>query len=64
MKSNIALDAELPWYGLQATVEYEYTKQKDGIFYTNENLGDPTGVFADGRVSYYEDPLDYVRQAC
>ena len=25
LKSNIALDAELPWYGLQATVEYEYT---------------------------------------
>lgn len=58
LKSNIALDAELPWYGLQATVEYEYTKQQDGIFYRNLNLGEATGFLPDGRVSYRSDPLD------
>ncbi len=57
VKSNIALDAELPWYGLQASVEYEYTKQQNGIFYTNLNLGNPTGTLPDGRLSYYENPL-------
>ncbi|MCF6317765.1 MAG: carboxypeptidase regulatory-like domain-containing protein [Proteobacteria bacterium] len=57
LKSNIALDAELPWYGLQATFEYEYTKQQNAIFYRNLNLGDPTGTLPDGRLSYYADPL-------
>ncbi len=59
IKSNIALDAELPWYGLQASFEYEYTKQKDGIFYRNINLGAPTGTLPDGRLSYYADPLTF-----
>jgi hypothetical protein len=58
IKSNIALDAELPWYGLQATFEYEYTKQQNGIFYRNLNIGTPTGTLPDGRESYYADPLN------
>ena len=57
LKSNLAFDAELPWYGLQATVEYEYTQQRNGIFYKNLNLGEPTGFLPDGRVSYYADPM-------
>lgn len=57
VKSNIALDAELPWYGLQASIEYEYTQQKNGVFFQNLNLGDPTGVMPDGRNSYYADPI-------
>ncbi len=57
-KSNLAFDVELPWYGLQATIEHEYTKQQDGIFYRNLNLGAPTGVLPDGRISYRSDPLD------
>ncbi len=57
IKSNIALDAELPWYGLQATFEYEYTKQQNGIFYEHLNLGAPTGTLPDGRLAYFEDIL-------
>ena len=57
-KANLAFDVELPWYGLQATIEHEYTKQQDGIFYKNLNLGLPTGLLPDGRVSYRSDPLD------
>lgn len=59
LKSNIALDAELPWYGLQASVEFEYTKQQNGIFYEHLNLGAPTGTLPDGRLSYYTDPQDF-----
>ncbi len=58
VKSNIALDMELPWYGLIAGFEYEYTKQQDAIFYQHLNLGAPTGTLPDGRLSYYEDPLN------
>ena len=57
LKSNIAIDMELPWYGLEGGFEYEYTKQRDGIFYQHLNLGDPTGTLPDGRNSYYGDPL-------
>ena len=57
IKSNIALDAELPWYGLQASFEYEYSKQQNGIFYKHLNLGNPTGTLPDGRNSYYENPM-------
>jgi hypothetical protein len=56
VKTNIALDAELPWWGLEASFEYEYTKQKDGIFYQHLNLGTPTGTLPDGRLSYYGNP--------
>jgi hypothetical protein len=55
LKTNLALDAELPWYGLQATVEYEYTKQRNGLFYENLNLGDNNGTLPDGRLNYYSD---------
>ena len=57
LKTNLAFDAELPWFGLQGTVEYEYTKQQNGIFYRNINLGAPTGTLPDGRISYYADPM-------
>ena len=55
LKANLALDAELPWYGLQATVEYEYAKQRNGLFYENLNLGAPNGTLPDGRLNYYDD---------
>ncbi len=58
LKSNIAVDVELPWYGLIGSVELEYIKNNDAIFYQNLNLGAPTGVLPDGRLSYYEDPYN------
>ncbi len=59
LKSNIAVDAELPWYGLIGSVELEYIKAQDAIDYQHLNLGDPTGTLPDGRLSYYEDPLNF-----
>lgn len=58
LKSNLALDMELPWYGLVARMEYEYTQQRKSVFYQHLNLGTPTGTLPDGRNSYYSDPLD------
>ncbi|WP_395377584.1 TonB-dependent receptor domain-containing protein [Marinicella sp. W31] len=57
-KSNIALDAELPWFGLIASTEFEYIKKNEEIFYRHLNLGAPTGTLPDGRLSYKENPLD------
>lgn len=59
LKSNIALDVELPWYGLIASAELEYIKNQNAIFYQHLNLGDPTGTLPDGRLSYLRDPLDF-----
>lgn len=59
LKSNIALDAELPWWGLIASAELEYIKKQEEIFYQHLNLGRPTGTLPDGRLSYLRDPLDF-----
>ncbi|NVM76264.1 hypothetical protein FHW83_002059 [Duganella sp. SG902] len=52
-KSNIALDAELPWYGIVLGLEALKTDVKDGIYYRNLNLGKPTKIGSDGRELYY-----------
>nr|WP_307155843.1 TonB-dependent receptor [Duganella sp. Leaf126] len=52
-KSNIALEAELPWYGMVLGLEYLKVKNKDGIYYQNRNLGAPTKIGTDGRELYY-----------
>lgn len=59
LKSNIALDMELPWYGLIASTEFEYIKKQEEIFYQHLNLGAPTGTLPDGRLSYLRDPRDF-----
>ena len=52
-KANIALDHELPWYGLVFGAEFLKTKVNDGIYYQNYNLGAPTRIGSDGRQLYY-----------
>ncbi|MRW83432.1 Oar protein [Pseudoduganella sp. FT26W] len=52
-KSNLALDAELPWYNLVLGLEYLNTKAKDAIYYQNANLGVATKTGTDGRPLYY-----------
>ncbi|MFV0542170.1 MAG: TonB-dependent receptor domain-containing protein [Marinicella pacifica] len=58
LKSNIAVDVELPWYGLIASAELEYIKNRDAVLWQHLNLGEPTGTLPDGRFSYYEDPYN------
>ncbi|GAA4817422.1 Oar protein [Marinicella pacifica] len=59
LKSNIAVDVELPWYGLIASAELEYIKDRDAVHFQHLNLGDPTGTLPDGRLSYLRDPYDF-----
>ena len=52
-KANIALDHELPWYGMVFGAEFLRTKVRDGIYYQNYNLGAATATGTDGRPLYY-----------
>lgn len=51
-KSNLAVDVNLPWYGLKATAEADFLQVERGIYVKNINLK-PTGAVApDGRLLY------------
>ncbi len=61
-KMNLALDHELPWYGMTLSAEYLQTDARDAIYYRNLNIGAPTRTGTDGRALYYT-PQGY-NQAC
>ena len=52
-KANLAFETELPWYGLVAGAEVLYAHTKDGIFFQNLNLGQPTRIGVDGRQLFW-----------
>jgi hypothetical protein len=52
-KANLAVDYELPWYGLIAGAEIVETQVAEGIRYEKPNLGAPTGTAPDGRPLYW-----------
>ena len=52
-KLNLALDAELPWYGLVAGAEWLHTRTKQAIYYQHLNLGPVTRTGTDGRDLYF-----------
>lgn len=53
-KMNLALDKELPWYGLVAAAEWLHTEVDKGLFYQYLNLGPVTSTSpVDGREMYY-----------
>lgn len=52
-KMNLAYDLQLPWYGLEAGVEWLHTKTKQGLAYRHLNLGAPTGTGPDGRQLFW-----------
>lgn len=52
-KMNLAVDHELPWYGMTLSAEYLKTDARDAIYYRNLNIGAPTRTGTDGRALYY-----------
>jgi len=55
-KVSLGYDQELPWWGLVGTVEVQYLKNKDAVFYNALNIGEAQGQLADGRDSYWCTP--------
>ncbi len=55
-KAVLAVDRELPWWGMIGSVEYQHTKAKDAIFYQALNIGAPTGTLPDGRQQFWSAP--------
>jgi hypothetical protein len=56
-KFSLAFDRELPFWGVIGSAEYQHIDVRNGILYENINIGAPTGQLADGRNTYYQDPL-------
>lgn len=52
-KASLAIDAELPWFGLVAGAEWVHTKVKNAINYRHLNLGTPTRTGPDGRQIFW-----------
>ncbi|MCC5887004.1 MAG: Oar protein, partial [Gammaproteobacteria bacterium] len=64
-KANLAVDHELPWWGMIASAEMVFTEVQEGIRYEKPNLGAPTGVAPDGRPIYWSttDPDEFTGTA-
>ena len=52
-KANLAIEHELPWWGIVASAEFVKTRTHTGIYYQSLNLGAPTRIGFDGREIYY-----------
>ena len=52
-KASLGYDAELPWYDLVGSIEFQSIKAKDAVFYQALNIGEVQGTLADGRNYYY-----------
>ena len=55
-KATLALDHELPWWGLVGSVEVQHIKVHEGILYQAINIGPATGYLPDGREQYWATP--------
>lgn len=52
-KGNLAIEHELPWWGLVGSAEVILTEVEDAVFYEHLNLGAPTRLGLDGRNLYW-----------
>jgi len=52
-KGNLAIEKELPWWGLTAGAELLVSITDRGIYYVNYALGAPRGQLPDGRNHYW-----------
>jgi hypothetical protein len=62
-KASLALDRELPWWGVIGSVELQHIKNRDAIYYQAINIGAPTPgadgspvLMPDGRFQYWKTP--------
>jgi outer membrane receptor for ferrienterochelin and colicin len=55
-KAALALDRELPWWGMIASAEYQHIQVRNAILYKAINLGTPSGYLPDGREQYWVTP--------
>jgi hypothetical protein len=53
-KMNLALDHELPWWGMIASAEAVITSVEEAIYYEQLNLGNATRTGQDGRMMYWD----------
>ncbi|HEY0179338.1 MAG TPA: carboxypeptidase regulatory-like domain-containing protein [Dokdonella sp.] len=56
LKMSLGFDRELPWWNLVFSADYVHLQNENAILYQNVNLGAPTGVLPDGRLSYWANP--------
>jgi len=52
-KANLAIEQELPWWGLVAGAELLVSRTDRGVHYVNYALGAPAGTLPDGRNHYW-----------
>ncbi len=55
-KFTLALDRELPWWGMIGSIQAQEVRSHDAILYQALNIGTPTGTLPDGRYTYWETP--------
>jgi hypothetical protein len=60
-KASLALDRELPWWGMIGSVELAHIWAQDAILYQAVNIGAPTGTLPDGRQQFWTIPGAYPR---
>ena len=59
-KANLAIEKELPWYGLIASAEVLLLSTESSVHYEHLNLGEATRLAPDGRLMYWN-PAGYDR---
>ncbi|HEX7342155.1 MAG TPA: carboxypeptidase regulatory-like domain-containing protein [Rhodanobacteraceae bacterium] len=60
-KYTLALDRELPWWGLIGSIQAQEVSAHTAILYEAVNIGAPTGTLPDGREQFWTIPGAYPR---
>ncbi len=67
-KANVAFDHELPWWGIVASAEVLTFWNKDGIYMSRLDVGNPTYTAPDGRAIYWNaagiNPANWTCASC
>ncbi len=62
-KATLALDHELPWWGLIGSVELQHIQNRDGILYKALNIGAPTSDATGNPITLPDSRLQYWKTA-